>query len=166
MRKFCASRVEWKYIDQLKDAIEDKNIRNYVANQVDWYVIKAGRYKILEYTLKILTVIMPTLVVVIQRCLDENNMLAQIVVLGGATITSASGTFLKLHDKRVLYRKSAELIKEETSLFVNHVAPYDKEACEKHFVMRLHEISASTNSQWGEIEEKNEGEKRDKEPRA
>lgn len=156
MRRFCAGRVEWKYIDQLEEAIEDKNLRNYVSNQVEWYVIKAGRYRILEYTLKFLTVVMPTLVVIVQRCLDENNLVAQIIVLGGATITSASGTFLKLHEKRVLYRKSAELIKEETSLFINHAAPYDQEESGKCFVMRLHEISADANSMWGEIEEKRE----------
>lgn len=159
MRKLCASKVEWKYIDQLMEAIEDKNIRNYVANQVEWYVIKARRYKFLEYTLKILTVVMPTLVVIVQKCWNPKNICTQAVVLGAATITSASGTFLKIHDKRVLYRKSAEQIKEETTLFINHAEPYDKDGSEKVFVVKMHEISANTNSKWGEIEEDNKKEK-------
>lgn len=163
MRKICASKVEWKYIDQLMAAIEDKNIRNYVANQVEWYVVKAGQYKFLEYTLKILTVVMPTVVVIVQKCLNPDDICTQVVVLGAATVTSASGTFLKLHDKRVLYRKSAEQIKEEATLFINHAEPYDKAGSEKAFIVRLHEISGDANSKWGEIEDDNKKEKEKKE---
>lgn len=154
--KFCASKVEWKYIYQLLEAIDEKNIRNHVANQVEWYVIKAERYKFLEYTLKCLTVVMPTLVVAIQQCLDTNNFWAQVIVLGGATITSASGTFLKLHDKRVVYRKAAEQIKEETMLYVNHAEQYSDEERDKNFVKKLNEISKNTNSKWSDIEENDE----------
>ncbi|MCM1387004.1 MAG: DUF4231 domain-containing protein [Bacillus sp. (in: Bacteria)] len=48
------------------------------------------------------------------------NFCLQVLVLGGATITTASGNFVKWHDKRVLYRKSAEQMKEETMLYVTH----------------------------------------------
>lgn len=159
IRKFCASKVEWKYIYQLIESIEEKKIRNYVANQVEWYVIKAERYKLIEYTLKILTVVMPTLVVIVQQCLDTENPIVKLVVLGGATITSASGTFLKLHDKRVIYRKAAEQIKDETMLYITHSEPYSSEEDrDKDFVMKLYGIAKNTNSKWSEIEEKDNGE--------
>lgn len=156
IRKFCASKVEWIYIYQLLEAIDEKNIRNHVANQVEWYVIKAERYKFLEYVLKCLTVVMPTLVVVMQQCLDTENPIVKFVVLGGATITSASGTFLMLHDKRVIYRKAAEQIKEETMLYVNHAEQYSGKERDKSFIKKLNEISKNTNSKWSDIEENDE----------
>lgn len=156
MRKFCASKVEWKYINQLMEAIDDKNIRNYVTNQLEWFVIKAERYKLIEYTLKLLTVVMPTLVVIMQQCLDTDNPVVQILVLGGATVTSASGAFLMIHDKRVLYRKAAEQIKEETMIYVNNAEQYKGEERDKLFVMKLYEIAKNIDSKWSEIEEKDD----------
>lgn len=159
IRKFCASRVEWRYIYQLLDSIKNENIRDYVANQIEWYVIKAGRYKVYEYTLKLLAVVMPTLVTVMQQYFKPDNLLEQAVILGGATITSASGVFLKLHDKRVLYRKAAEQIKDETMLYINHATPYsadehnDCSERDERFVAKLKEISNCTNNIWGKIED-------------
>ena len=65
MRKLCASKIEWKYIYQLIQAIENENIRNYVENQIAWCVVKASQYRFYDYTLKLLTVLMPTVVVVL-----------------------------------------------------------------------------------------------------
>ena len=151
-RKFCASKVEWKYIYQLTDAIEQVDIRNYVANQIEWYVIKASRYRFLEYALKILAVITPTVTMLAQKYMEEGNFLLQAIVLGAATITTASSNFVKWRDKRVLYRKSAEKIKEEAILYVTHAGKYSDEKRDENFMIKLNEIANSANNAWEEME--------------
>lgn len=153
IRKLCASRVEWKYIYQLTGSIEDDNIRNYITNQIEWFVVKANQYKFWEYMFKALTVITPTVALAVQNKLAANNMWGQLAVLGGATIASASGVFLMFHDKRVLYRKSAELIKSETLLYITHVGEYSGEDCNERFVLKLDNIARNVNEKWGQIED-------------
>lgn len=164
IRKICASRVEWKYIYQLTDAIGRDDIRNYVLNQIEWYVIKANRYRFYEYALKILAVIMPTFIMLFQQCMQQCGKLQepciQAIVLGGATITTASSNFVKWHDKRVLYRKSAELIKEETMLYITWAGMYHDEKRDEKFVMKLNEIANSTNDKWEILEEENKSDTR------
>lgn len=157
IRKMCASRVEWKYIYQLTDGIEQKDIRNYVLNQLAWYVIKANRYRFYEYALKILAVITPTLIALFQQWVSKDDLYLQAVVLGGATLTTASSSFLKWHDKRVLYRKSAELIKEETMLYLTRAGGYDDEKRDEKFVLRLYEFANNTNDKWEMLEAENKG---------
>lgn len=163
MRKLCASRVEWKYIYKLTKSVENEIIRDYVENQIEWHVVKANQYKFFEYLLKFLTVMTPTVVIVLQQCLDTNNPLVQMSVLGGATVASASGTFIKFHEKRVLYRKSAELIKEETLLYITHTGKYNSEECDEQFVTELDRIVKGTSEEWRQIEEKKEEEKKEEE---
>ena len=162
-RKLCASKVEWKYIYQLTDAIEQVDIRNYVANQIEWYVIKASRYRFLEYALKILTVVMPTVTMLAQKYMSEGDFLLQAIVLGAATITTASSNFVKWHDKRVLYRTSAEQIKEETMLYVTHAGKYNDEKRDEYFVIKLYEIADSANDAWEKLEkdDKNDAKEED-----
>lgn len=158
LRKLCASKVEWKYIYQLTDAIEQVDIRNYVANQIEWYVIKASRYRFCEYALKILAVVMPTVTMLAQKYMKEEDFFLQVIVLGAATITTASSNFVKWHDKRVLYRKSAEQIKEETILYVTHAGKYSDDKRDENFVMKLSEISNSANDKWEKLEDDDKAE--------
>lgn len=152
LRKLCASKVEWKYIYQLTDVIEQVDIRNYVANQIEWYVIKASRYRFWEYALKILAVVTPTVTMLAQKYMKEDFFL-QAIVLGAATITTASSNFVKWHDKRVLYRESAEKIKEEAILYVTHAGKYSDEKRDENFVMKLSEIANSANDKWEKLED-------------
>ncbi len=151
-RKLCASKVEWKYIYQLIDAIEQVDIRNYVANQIEWYVIKASRYRFLEYALKILAVVMPTVTMLAQKYLEKESFFLQAIVLGAATITTASSNFVKWHDKRVLYRTSAEKIKEEAMLYITHAGKYSDEKRDENFMIKLYEIADSANDAWEKLE--------------
>lgn len=159
MRKLCASKVEWQYIYKLTNSLENENIRNYVTNQIEWYVVKANQNKFYEYALKFLTVVTPTVVIVLQQCLNTDNPLVQMAVLGGATVTSASSTFIKFHDKRVLYRKSAELIKEETVLYITHTGKYNGEKRDERFIMEVDRIVKCANERWGQIEEERDKDK-------
>lgn len=78
-------------------------------------------------------------------------------------MASASGTFIKFHEKRVLYRKSAELIKEETLLYITHTGKYNSEECDEQFVTELDRIVKGTSEEWRQIEEKKEEEKKEEE---
>lgn len=151
-RKLCASKVEWKYIYQLLEAIEDENIRNYITNQIQWNVIKAYYYKGLDTIFKILAVVMPVLVVVAQENIGEKNTIGQAIVLAGATLTSATGTFSKWHEKRILYRKTSELLKEETILYVTKSGRYEKAGRDVLFVTKVHKITYNATNSWGDIE--------------
>lgn len=152
IRKLCASRVEWKYIYQLLEAIEDKNIKNYVTNQIQWNVIKAYYYRWLDIIFKILTVFMPTLVVIVQENTGTEQTIRQAIVLAGATLTSATGVFAKWHEKRILYRKTAELLKEETILYVTKNGRYTEDERDRLFVTKVHKITYNATNNWGNIE--------------
>lgn len=84
------------------------------------------------------------------------------IVLGAATVTSASSTFIKFHDKRILYRKSAEQIKEETMLYITHTGKYNTEERDEQFVLELDRITKGANKEWRRIEEKKEERKEEK----
>ena len=154
MRKFSASKVEWKYIYQLIGAIENENIRDYVTNQLEWHVIKAECYRLLDNISKFLTIIMPALIVIVQQEIESSNFISQAIILVGATITSAAGVFSKWHDKRILYRKTTELIKEETILYITNAGQYKEKERDEKFVCELHKIIYSVNDSWGKIEER------------
>ncbi len=36
--KYSSGKVEWEFINQLLNAIENQNIRNQVGNALEWYV--------------------------------------------------------------------------------------------------------------------------------
>lgn len=152
VRKFRASGVEWRYVAHLVENIQNDRLRQYVDNQISWYVIKACRYRFYDYMLKFLTVIMPTVVIVAQRCLSDDGIWGQAVVLGLATVTSAAGTFLELHEKRIIYRKAAEELKEETARYVNRVGCYAEENCDDTLFLNLQRIVRKTTKQWETIE--------------
>lgn len=152
VRKFCASTVEWRYIYQLVEGIEDKNIKNYVTNQIQWNVIKAYYYRWLDIIFIILTVFMPALVVIVQENIGTDQMARQAIILAGATVTSATGVFSKWHEKRILYRKTAELLKEETILYVTKNGRYTEDERDRLFVTKVHKITYNATDSWGNIE--------------
>lgn len=158
IRKFFASKVEWQYIYQLIDAIKDENIRNYLANQIQWHAIKAYWYRALDNISRLLTILMPMLVVVVQQMIKENDSpVSQAVILAGATVTSAAGVFSRWNEKKILYRKTTELLKEETILYVTHTGQYKSEKRDERFIMEIRKIVCDTNTNWGKIEEKTDG---------
>lgn len=154
IRKFSASKIEWRYIYQLLEAIPDKSIRNYVTNQILWHVVKAYWYRLLDYTFKCLTIFMPALVAGIQQTGLASDMEKQIIVLAATTITSATGVFANWHDKRILYRNTAELLKEETIFYITNSDKYKTSKRNDIFVSEIHKIVYNTNVNWEKLENK------------
>lgn len=152
-KKYSSGRVEWNYVEQLLNSIENEKIKNYIANQIEWHVIRANRYRFYEYLLKILTVVMPTFVGVVEQKLSASSLGVQFLILGTATVTAAAGTFLSLHDKKVLYRKTAEEVREETNLYVNCVGEYkNDEGRDEKFILKIRSIVKDANERWVELE--------------
>lgn len=156
-RRYSASKVEWDYIEQLVNAIEDVHMRELVNNALQWYVIKAGRYRLFEYTLNAVTLIVPSVLVVLNQCAPSNCAAGQLLAAASGTLAASAQAFSKLHDKRIAYRMAAENIKSETALYIQMADKYKTEGRDLLFVKRITEIRANENGRWAEIENNKNG---------
>lgn len=155
-KRYSSSRVEWDYIGQLLDAIENQNIRNQVGNALKWYVIKANRYRLIEHCLNTLTLIIPTVLMILNKCMPEECIAGQVVVAVLGTFAAAAKSFSKLHDKRIRYRRAAEFIKSETIRYINRVDVYREKDRNEIFVINIDGIRLEENNSWIEIENEKE----------
>lgn len=151
-RKYSSSKVEWDYIGQLLNAIENQNIRNHVGNALEWYVIKANRYRLFEYILNALTLIVPAVLMIMNSCVSSEDVAGQLIVALLGTVAAAAKSFSKLHDKRICYRRAAEFIKSETVLYIQRVGVYKGEDRDEIFVNNIIEIRREENNSWVDIE--------------
>ncbi len=156
-RRYLASKVEWDYIEQLVNAIEDVHTRELVNNALQWYVIKAGRYRLFEYALNAVTLIVPSILVVLNQCVQTNCVAGQLLTAVSGTLAASAKAFSKLHDKRIAYRIAAENIKSETALYIQGAEIYKREERDILFVKRITEIRANENDRWAEIENDKDG---------
>lgn len=155
-RKYSSSSVEWEYIGQLENAIENQNTRNQVSNALEWYIIKASRYRMIEYCLNAVIIAVPAILVVLSECVETNCIASQLFTAISGTFAASAKSFSKLHDKRICYRRAAEEIKSETVFYIHKVGIYKVADRDTIFVNRVNEIRRNENSNWAEIE----GEKR------
>lgn len=154
-RKYSSSSVEWEYIGQLVNAIENQNTRNQVSNALEWYVIKASRYRVIEYCLNAVIIAVPAILVVLSECVKTNCIASQLLTAISGTFAASAKSFSKLHDKRICYRRAAEEIKSETVFYIHQAGIYETLDRDTIFVNRVNEIRRNENSSWAEIEEEN-----------
>lgn len=155
-KKYSSSSVEWEYIGQLLNSVENQNIKNQVGNALEWYVIKANRYRLFEYILNMLTLIVPAVLVVLNNCLPDDCMAGQLGVAVLGTFAAAAKSFSRLHDKRICYRGAAECIKSETALYINKMGVYKNEDSAEIFVTNINKIRKEENNSWIKIENNEE----------
>lgn len=154
-RKYSSSKVEWEYIGQLIDAINNPYTKNQVRNALEWYVIKACRYRTMEHILNGVTLAVPALLVILNKCVPGDCIVGQLVTAASGTFAAAAKSFSKLHDKRICYRRSAEEIKSETTLYIHQAGIYEAGNRNTIFVNRINEIRRNENNSWAEIENDN-----------
>ena len=152
-RKYSASKVEWEYIGRLINAINDQNIKDQVSNALEWYVIKAARYRMLEYILNGVTLVVPAILVLLNKCVENDCMAGQLITAISGTFAASAKVFSKLHDKRVCYRRAAEEIKNEAVLYIHQTGIYEVENRNVIFAERINVIRKRENSSWMEIED-------------
>lgn len=153
-RKFSSSKVEWTYIGQLINAVENKNIKNLLSNALLWYIIKAKTYKVFEYLLNIVTLIVPILVVIINNHVEADSIGEQMGVAIVGIMAAATRFFSKIHEKRVEYRVAAERIKCETGLYINEVGEYKGQDRDEKFIKAIIEIRENENRCWEKMEKR------------
>lgn len=152
-KRYSAGNVEWEYIDRLIDDIGEEKIKDQVYNALVWYVVESGRYKVFEYVLNGVTLVSPMALVALNNCLPDGCIWGQILAAGIGTFAAAAKSFSKLHDKRVNYRRAAEAIKSETTLYINHAGRYGVEdGRDALFVERIENIRKTENASWVKIE--------------
>lgn len=154
-KRYSSSRVEWEYIGQLTDAIDNPNTKNQVRNALEWYVIKASRYRTIEHILNGVTLIVPAVLVILNKCVPDDCIVVQLLTAASGIFAAAAKSFSKLHDKRICYRRAAEEIKGETVLYIHQAGIYEAENRNTIFVSRINEIRKNENNSWAEIENNN-----------
>lgn len=160
-RRYLESRVEWEYIEQLIDAIDNPNTKNQVRNALEWYVIKASRYRGIEHFLNGVTLVVPAVLVVLNQYMPEKCITVQLVTAISGIFAASAKSFSKLHDKRICYRRAAEEIKSETVLYIHRVGNYNADKRNTIFVSRINEIRKNENNSWADIESDNGAVKRE-----
>lgn len=151
-KKYLSSKVEWTYIGQLINAIDNWMIKNQVYNVLVWYVIKSSRYRIYEYILNIINIAAPAMLMIFGKYVPENSFEGQLIIAIVGTFAAAAKSCSKLHEKRVSYRSAAEAVKSETILYINHVGKYASEERDIIFVQAIDEIGKEENINWANLE--------------
>ena len=153
-RRYSTVRIEWDYIRQLLNAIEDEKIRDLAANQIMWHTVRTNRYRLYEHLLNAAILLTPTLTIVLNTLAAGDAWWKQALLIGAGTLTASAKAFSPFHDKRILYRKCAERLRSETALFVNGAGKYrtDQAAANEAFVKTVIRIAKETNHSWGELE--------------
>lgn len=151
-KQYSAGKVEWMYIEQLVQGIEDEKVKNRIYNVLVWYVIKAERYKLFEYLLNALTLAVPTVMMILNMAFPADSILGQGAIAGVGTFAAAAKSFSKLHEKRINYRKAAESIKDETTLYINRVGAYAGTDQKAVFLEKIELIVREENAGWVKME--------------
>lgn len=148
------NQIEWEYVEQLIQGLADGQIKNMVANNLRWYLIRAKRYKLYSYILNITNIMAPMLIVIINILFDEKGLVGQIAIAVTGTITTALSACADIYEKRILYRKAVEDIKSESFLYLNRVGRYKGETRDEAYAKKILAIVGNVNSKWQELEEK------------
>lgn len=151
-KKYVSSKVEWDYIGQLIDAINDWQIKHQVYNALVWYVIKANRYRIYEYILNMVNVVVPAALMFCNKYMSIDSFWGQFIIVMLGTFAAAAKSSSKLHEKRICYRSAAEAIKSEIIRYINHVEEYESEERDAIFVKKIDQIRKEENIHWIKIE--------------
>jgi len=151
-KRYSASNVEWRYLEQLVKGIEDEKVENRIYNVLVWYVIKAERYKLFEYLLNAVTLAAPTVIMMMNMYFPKDSIWGQGAIAGAGTLAAAAKSFSKLHEKRINYRKAAENIKNETTLYINQVGAYAGNDRKAVFLGNIERIIKEENAGWVKVE--------------
>lgn len=151
-KRYLSSKVEWTYIGQLIDAIDNWKIKNQIYNALVWYVIKSSRYRIYEYILNIINIVAPAMLMIFSKYASEDCFEGQLIIAIVGTFAAAAKSCSKLHEKRICYRSAAEAIKSETVLYINHVGIYASEERDTIFVKNIDQIRKEENIHWVKLE--------------
>ncbi len=153
-RRYSTIKIEWDYIQELLEAIQDNKIRALAANQIMWHTVRANRYRCYEHLLNAALLLTPTLTIVLNALVPGDAWWKQALLIGVGTLTASAKAFSPFHDKRLLYRKCAERLRSETALFVNGAGKYraGSAAAKEAFVKTILRIAKETNLSWEELE--------------
>lgn len=131
-------RNDKEYIPQLLKNIQDKELEKYVAHELYTYALRAKFYKKGYYICSIITLVAPSIVVVINS-FAISELVQQIgVALFSAMATIASGLLgiVKFKESWVRYRYNCEGLKHEISRYVNENGEYSgKSVDEKNKIL-------------------------------
>lgn len=158
-RKFSTSKAEWKYIEDLVESVNipsAPHIRALIENALVWYVVRAKQYKVVEYLLNGITVITPTVILVLNECLGDDSACGQILVSIVGTIAASAQSFSKIHEKRINYRKTVENIKIEVALYASEIGRYSASNKNELFVQQICEFLKQEHAEWEKSEKKSE----------
>lgn len=153
-RRYSTVRIEWDYIHQLLNDIKDDKIRALAANQIMWHTVRTNRYRFYEHLLDAAILLTPTMTIVLNALVPGSAWWKQAFLIGVGTLTASAKAFSPFHDKRVLYRKCAENLRNEAALYVNRAGKYHtgEDTANEVFVKAITKIAKETNRSWGELE--------------
>lgn len=130
--------------------IPDENLKGRIQASLDWYIEKATKYKFYFYLFSIITIALPLVVTILNNlCTKESisccvqNAITVCSVL--TTLVASMLTFLKLQEKWLLYRSTAEEIKRELSLYLAQKS--ENEELRK-LMLRVEEHMSGERKEW------------------
>lgn len=168
IKKLKKENGDYEFILSAANGMNNSNLKARFIYLIVWYVKKANLYKWSYYILGLFMILLPPIIVILNNVASANQGLPiQTTMNIGVTILAAittiiSGTmaFFKLHENWILYRKSAESIKNRVSLYLVGAPPYDsKQKRDVKLIEDIEKIVLEENNQWIHMQSNNDEEK-------
>lgn len=158
---------DYEFILSAANGMTNSNLKARFINLIVWYVKKANLYKWSYYILGLFMILLPPIIVILNNIASANQglpiqttMNIGVTILAAiATIISGAMAFFKLHENWILYRKSAESIKNRVSLYLVGAHPYDSQKKRDiKLIEDIEKIVLEENNQWISMQSNNDEE--------
>ena len=155
-------RQELYYIQLESSMVANEGIRLRLMNLMLWYIREAERARVKYYLFKIITILLPALVMIITSAgtglavwaSEEWGSAANLLVAVLAGITNIASSVLvvtKWHENWIRYRHTANRIEGELALYLAGAYPYQDPALrDGRLMQKIERIAAQEDDGWTE----------------
>lgn len=162
-KRFHSSyRQELYYIQLTSSLVTNEGIRIRLMNLLLWYIREAERAKIKYYFFKMVTILLPALVMIITSsgtglaiwASEEWGTAANLLVAVLAGFTNIASSILvvtKWHENWIQYRRTADKIEGELALYLAGAYPYRNPALrDGRLMQKVERIASQEDDVWVE----------------
>lgn len=130
-----------------------------IQDQIDYFDRKSVKYKKIYFTLKTTQILISASIPVLTSFVIKHNWVLILISIAGALVTAIDSiiSLNKFNDKRIQYRASSELLKQEQYLYETKSEIYsnDPENSFNLLVSKIESILSNEVSEWSVMAQKN-----------
>lgn len=145
------------FIPFILSKLEDELLQAIVGHELYTYAVRAQFYKTCFYISEFITLIAPTIVVVLNGVFEQTNITIRIFVSvfsGLASVASGIAGIVKFKESWVRYRSNCEAVKHELAHYVAKCPPYAHKKQKKNkvkLIQRIYVIARKEEVDWNKL---------------